>query len=61
MLNNFLFAPKSYRLWYNVGKYGTVRDSPDDNKTRMRIARRLNKDTDTQSQGVIIIAFPRQK
>jgi hypothetical protein len=40
MFNNFFFfSRKSYRLWDNVGKYGTARQATDHNiKWRTRIA-----------------------
>ena len=43
-------------------KYGTARQTTDDNITRrMRFAFYITKATDTHSQYVILIAFPRQK
>jgi hypothetical protein len=60
-MKNFFFVQyfpprKPCRLW-DVEKYGT-----DDNKIgRMRFARWINKATDTQSEYVILITFPRQQ
>ena len=43
-------------------KYCTVRQATDDNITRrMRFACWITKATDTHSEYVILIAFPRQK
>jgi hypothetical protein len=61
MFNNF-FAWKSCRLWDNVEKYGRARQAIDDNITRrMRFACWITKATDTHTQYVILIAFPRQQ
>jgi hypothetical protein len=58
---NFFFR-KSCRLWDNVEKYGTARQVTDDNIIRrIRFAFWMNKATDTHSEYVIIIAFPRQQ
>jgi hypothetical protein len=43
-------------------KYGRARQATDDSITRrMRIACRITKATDTHSEYVILIAFPRQQ
>jgi hypothetical protein len=43
-------------------KYGTARQATDDNIIwRMRIACWITKATDTSSESVIFIAFPRQQ
>jgi hypothetical protein len=45
-----------------VEKYGTARQPTDDNIIRrMRFARCITKTTDTHSEYVILIAFPRQQ
>jgi hypothetical protein len=60
-LKNF-FPRKSCRLWDNMEKYGTARQATDDNIIlRMRFAWWITKATDTHSQYVILIAFPRQQ
>jgi hypothetical protein len=46
----------------DVQKYGTVRQATDDNIIRrMRFACCITKATDTHSEYVILIAFPRQQ
>jgi hypothetical protein len=56
------FFQKSYRLSGNVEKYGSVRQAIGDNITqRMRFASTITKATDTHSQYVILIVFPRQQ
>jgi hypothetical protein len=67
MFNNF-FPRQPCHLWYNVEKYGTAgkngtaRQATDDNITRRtRIACWITKATDTHSEYVIFIAFPRQQ
>ena len=56
------FFRKSYRLSDNVEKYGTARQATDDNIIRrMRFACWITKATDTHSEYVILIAFPRQQ
>jgi len=46
----------------NVEKYGTARQTTDDNtKRRTRIACRIPKATDIHWEHVILIAFPRQQ
>jgi hypothetical protein len=60
MFNNIF--RKSYRLWDNVEIYGTTRQATDDNIIRrMRFVRWITKATDTHSEDVILIAFPRQQ
>jgi hypothetical protein len=55
------FSRKSCRLWDNVEKYGRARQTTDDNIIRrMRFASWITKATDTHSEYVILIAFPRQ-
>jgi hypothetical protein len=50
--------PKSYRLWYKIGKYGTASQDTDDNIIwRMRIAYWITKATDAHAEYVILIAF----
>jgi hypothetical protein len=45
-----------------VEKYGRAGQATDDNITwRMRFACWINKSTDTRSEYVILIAFPRQQ
>jgi hypothetical protein len=61
VFNNFFFR-KSCRLWDNVQKYGTARQATYGNITwRMRFACWITKATDTHSEYVILIAFPRQQ
>jgi hypothetical protein len=61
MFINFVFR-KLCRLLLNVEKYGTARQATDDNTIQcMRIACCITKATDTHSQYVILIAFPRQQ
>jgi hypothetical protein len=56
------FFPKKCRLWDNTEKYGRVGQATDDNIIRrMRIACWITKATDTHSEYVILIAFPRQQ
>jgi hypothetical protein len=44
-----------------VEKYDTAGEATDDNITwRMRIARLIAKATDTHSEYIVLIAFPRQ-
>jgi hypothetical protein len=60
MFNNFF--PKSCRLCDNVEKYGTARQATDDNIIRrMRFACWITKATETHSDYVTLIAFPRQR
>jgi len=60
---NKLFSPrKSCRLCDNVEKYGITRQATDDNMIRhMPFTGRLIKATDTHSEYVILIGFPRQQ
>jgi hypothetical protein len=53
---------KSCRLWDNVEKYGTARQTTDDNIIRrMRLACWITKATGTQSEYVILITFRQQQ
>jgi hypothetical protein len=53
---------KSCRLWDNVEKYGSARQAADNSIIgRMRFACWIIKTTDTHSEYVIPIAFPRQR
>jgi hypothetical protein len=62
ILCSIIFFRKSCCLWFNVEKYGTDRQATDDNIIRrMRFACWITKATDTHSQYVILIAFPRQQ
>jgi hypothetical protein len=62
ILCSITFFLKSCRLWVNVEKYGTARQATDDNIIRrMRFACRITKATDTHSEYVILITFPRQQ
>ena len=59
MFNNFFFR-QSYRLWDNVEKYDTAGQITDDNTIRrMRFACWINKAINTNTEHVILIAFPR--
>ena len=62
---HFIFNKSSWKscsLWDNVEKHGTARQSTDDNMTRcMRCACWIIKATDTHSEYVTPIAFPRQQ
>ena len=59
-LNNF--SRISCRLWHNVEKYDRARRATDYNMTRrMRFACWMIKATDTHSEDVVLIAFPRQQ
>jgi hypothetical protein len=56
------FSPKSCRLWDNVEKYGTARQTKDFKIIwRMPVACWITKATDTHWEHVILIAFPQQK
>jgi hypothetical protein len=44
-----------------VGKYGRARQATDDNMAHMRTACWITKATDTDSEDVILTAFPRQQ
>jgi len=63
MVNTVTFFPrKSCLLWDNVEKYGTVRQATEDNTIRhTRISYWTTKATNTRSEYVILIAFPRQQ
>ena len=63
ILRSATFFPlKSCRLCDNVEKYGAARQATDDNTTRrMRFASCVSNTTNTYSEYVILIAFPRQK
>jgi hypothetical protein len=53
---------KPSRLSDNVEKYGTARQATVDKvRRRMRFACWITKATDTHSEYVILIAFPRQQ
>jgi len=55
------FSLKSCRFYDNVEKYGTARQATDNNiKRPMRFICWINKTTNTQSEHVILITFPRQ-
>jgi hypothetical protein len=59
--SNFFFR-KSCRVWDNVERYGRIRQSTDDNIIqRMHFAFWTTKVTDTHSECVILVAFPRQQ
>jgi hypothetical protein len=61
MFNNF-FSRKSQHLWNNVEKYGRAGQATDDDILRhMCTACWITKATDTHSEYVISIAFPRQQ
>jgi hypothetical protein len=56
------FHRKSCRLWDNVEKYVRARQVTDDNIIQgMHFACWITKATDTHSEYVILIAFPRQQ
>jgi hypothetical protein len=58
----YVLPRNSCSSWDSVEKHARGREPTDDNtRRRMRIARRITKATDTQSEYVICIAFPRQK
>jgi hypothetical protein len=59
MFNNFFFW-KLCLVWYNVEKYDIVRQATDDNIIqRMLFECWITKATDTHSEFIILIAFPR--
>ena len=61
VLNNVFFR-KSYRLWDNVEKHRTAKQTTDYSTIRrMRIAWWVHKATNTHSEYVIVIAFPLQQ
>jgi len=54
-------SSRSYRLWDNVEKYGTAGQATGDNIIRrMPFACWITKATDTHSEYILLIAFPRQ-
>jgi len=54
-----IFFPENRAVYENEEKYGTAKKDTDGNRTwRMRIACWKIKATDTQSECVILIAFP---
>jgi hypothetical protein len=60
LFSNFFFW-KSCRLWDNVEKCGQASHTTDDNIIRrMRFASWITNATNTRSEYVILIAFPRQ-
>jgi hypothetical protein len=62
ILCSTIFFRKSCRLWDNVEKYGRAGQATDDNIIRrMRFACWITKATNTYSEYVILIAFPRQQ
>jgi len=61
MFNQFPPPPENHAVYDNVEKYGTARQATGDNIVRrMRIACWIIKATDTNSEYVLLIAFPRQ-
>jgi hypothetical protein len=61
MFNN-VFFPENRAVYENLEKYGTAGQTTDDNITRrMRFACWITKVTDTHSECVILITFPRQQ
>jgi hypothetical protein len=56
ILCSIMFFRKSCRLWDNVNKYGRTRLATD-GSTKAEIT----KTTDTRSESVLLIAFPRQQ
>jgi hypothetical protein len=62
ILCSITFFRKSCRLRDNVEKYGTARQATGDNIIRrMRIGCWITKCTDSQSEYIILIAFPQQQ
>jgi len=62
LYSKLFFFRKSYLLWDNVKKkYGTAGRGGQMIIWRMRIAFRIPKATDTHSECVILIAFPRNQ
>jgi hypothetical protein len=62
ILCSITFSRKSCRLWDIVEKYGTARQTTDDNIIRrMRFTCWITKATDTHWEYVILIAFPLQQ
>jgi hypothetical protein len=61
LFSNFFFRKSCY-LWDNVEKYGRARQARDDNIIRRnRFACWVTKATNTHSEYVTLIAFPRQQ
>jgi hypothetical protein len=61
ILFSVIFFRKSCRLWDSVAKYGSFRRTTDDNvKWSLCVACWITKATDTHSEYVTLIAFPRQ-
>jgi hypothetical protein len=57
---NIFFLRKSLLLWDNVEKYdGAMVATDDDTTQHMRFACLVNKATDTHSEYITLIAFPR--
>ena len=62
ILCSVTFFPKVVPLWDNVGKHGRARKATDDNITwRIRFECWINNTTDTHSECVTLIAFPRKQ
>jgi hypothetical protein len=62
LLYSITFLRKSCRLWDNVEKYCRARQATDDNIIgRVPIVSWKTEATDTQSEYVILISFPRQQ
>jgi hypothetical protein len=62
ILRSIIVSRTSCRLLDNVEKYGRARQATDDNIIRhMRFAWWISKATDTHSEYVLLIAFPRQQ
>jgi hypothetical protein len=62
ILCSVTFFRKSCRLSYNVEKYGRAIQATDDNIIQpMRFVCWVTKATDTHSEYVILIVFPRQQ
>jgi len=60
LLNNFF--PEIVHFLCNVLEYGTAKQTTDNNKIRrVRIACWITNGTNTHSEYVIFIAFPRQQ
>jgi hypothetical protein len=62
ILCSVTFFPKVVPLWDNVEKYGTARKATDGNIIwRIHFACWINKATDTHSESVTLIPFPRKQ
>jgi hypothetical protein len=62
ILHSITFSWKSCHLWDNVEKYGKAGHATGDNIIWcMCFTCQITKDTDTHSEYVILIAFPRQQ